>query len=525
MRKALQRAAHVLVAAGALCSTRLAAAQTPASTSPSGAARTTFRKPHNAESIPPSQEKLEELQVELALLGNPGTFPYPLGAKHTGGSLELHGYVPSDLIKNQALEIARKHCSVPVVDKLQLHSMLTLCSPAGASDELQEGAATLLVESFGAAVVGLEIKTAANGQIVLDGSCESYEQKLAISKKLRGLHGCCSVDNRLTVHSVMRDGRMVTLVTEDGSVLLPADVPSAPALAAYNNVEMQPPIALPSPPPPIVSAPLPKITPPLPLVQKMNVPPAPTQGFKPVPPPLPPPVSPSPPSVVMKTDPLPVLPPLKTETNVSAVQKVDVPPPPIIKPLTFSSVPPSPSLAMKIDTPPALPPLPSVKPVPPAAAPMAPPLTNVPAYTKPTVDSSPITQAKATDVVSNSLPPIPAASVKTTMPPGGGQWPPAHESRPPQTAYATRGVALFDEDLPQPPPALSRETAAVIKQKIAAVCGSHAKDVVVETKSDGILHVIVKTASRNENNDLTNKILVLPEMSSPNVKLEYQLAP
>jgi hypothetical protein len=600
MRKALQRAAHVLVAAGALCSARPAVAQTadssskvPASNSQAGVVRTGFRKPHNAEPIPPSQEKLEELQVELALLSNPATFPYSLGAKRTDANLEVRGYVPSTLIKDQAIEIARKHCSVPVVDKLQLHPTLTLRSPAGPSDELQEGAATLLVESFGAAVVGLEIKTAADGQVVLEGSCESYEQKVEISKKMRGLHGCCSVDNRLTVNPVMRDGRMVTLVTADGSYTLPAGgVPSTPIQTVHNSAENSPPLTPLSVPPPVIAAapippykneftPLAPVQPPAQpslkmdarssVVMKTDVPPAP--AFKPEPPPLSPPSMvlktdplpapafkpvppPSPPSVVLKIDPLPVLPPLKAEASASVTLKTDapppfklgdpLPPPPVIKPKPLPVAPPAPSLVMKTDMPPAsdrnqqmqaqvlpplkpdtLPPL-TFKPVPPVAAPVAPatsPLTNVPAYAKTTASLPPIVQTKATDIVSSPLPAVPAMPVKTATPPNGGQWPPAHESRPPQAAYSTRGVVMFDEDLPEPPPVLGHDKTALLKQKVAAVCGNRAKEVIVETKSDGIMHVTVKTVSPTENIDLTDKILVLPEMASPNVKLEYQLAP
>src|SRR5204862_343919 len=123
----------------------------------------------------------------------------------------------NDLVKNQALEIAKKHCGVPVVDKLQVHGTLTFRAPAGPTDELQRGAAALLAEGFGAAASGLHVRATAQGQLVVSGACDSYEEKVAVSKKLRGLHGCCSVDNHLTVKPVVRDGRLVALVTADGS--------------------------------------------------------------------------------------------------------------------------------------------------------------------------------------------------------------------------------------------------------------------------------------------------------------------
>src|SRR5437773_1426077 len=98
MRKALQRAAQALVAAGALGVVYPAVAQLaqpaakPASAAPAHAGAEGGT--HEVQAGTGGQSKVEEIQIELALLANPSTFSYPLAAKHTGENVELHGFVP-----------------------------------------------------------------------------------------------------------------------------------------------------------------------------------------------------------------------------------------------------------------------------------------------------------------------------------------------------------------------------------------------------------------------------------------------
>src|SRR5262249_10249555 len=108
MRKALT---GVLLAAGALGVVRPAIAQGPPAPWLREQVSNLFHKSADTnvkqattETVNPmasSQAKLEELQVELALLGNPATFAYPLAAKNSGTNMELCGFVPSNLVKYQ----------------------------------------------------------------------------------------------------------------------------------------------------------------------------------------------------------------------------------------------------------------------------------------------------------------------------------------------------------------------------------------------------------------------------------------
>ncbi len=79
------------------------------------------------------------------------------------------------------------------------------------------------------------------------------------------------------------------------------------------------------------------------------------------------------------------------------------------------------------------------------------------------------------------------------------------------------------EPLPEPPAALSKEKATLLKQKVAGVCGGKAKEVVVEIKPDGGMLVHVKATAESDQELLTKRILALPEMASPNVKLDFVL--
>ena len=51
-----------------------------------------------------------KIQVELAWLGDPITFPYYLEAHIKGPNLEVHGYVPSKDVRAQAVKIGRASC-------------------------------------------------------------------------------------------------------------------------------------------------------------------------------------------------------------------------------------------------------------------------------------------------------------------------------------------------------------------------------------------------------------------------------
>ena len=138
-------------------------------------------------------QRATEIMVELAWLGDPGTFAYFLEARVTGQSLEVRGYVPSRAVRAQALNLAKLHCPLPVVDSLKEHSALTVQTFRRSPDQLQKAVQTALREAFPGQP--LNVQCTPEGNVRVSGSVRSLEQKLAVSKSLRRLHGCTSVTN------------------------------------------------------------------------------------------------------------------------------------------------------------------------------------------------------------------------------------------------------------------------------------------------------------------------------------------
>jgi hypothetical protein len=63
-----------------------------------------------------------------------------------------------------------------------------------------------------------------------------------------------------------------------------------------------------------------------------------------------------------------------------------------------------------------------------------------------------------------------------------------------------------------------------LKQKVLAVCGRQAREVQVERHADGSVRVKVKAPSFAAE-QLTRKILTIPEMAGSNVSLMMELVP
>src|SRR5436190_19228989 len=99
MRRALGRAGWALMTAGALGLTPSLEAQTP-QLLPGGPTGHSLPKSQISPAAAAKNDsaKLEEMKVELALLADPVTFSFSLGARASGAALELRGYVPNDVV-------------------------------------------------------------------------------------------------------------------------------------------------------------------------------------------------------------------------------------------------------------------------------------------------------------------------------------------------------------------------------------------------------------------------------------------
>lgn len=145
--------------------------------------------------------RLLEIQVELAWLADPLTFPYFLDARLQGQTLEIHGHVPSPEVRERACQLARLYCPLTVQDVMKEHASLAVRPVRRQPQQLQQMAASSLRLALPAPDKIL-VSCALEGQVTLQGTVKSWEEKLAASQALRRLHGCLCVANHLDIPTV-----------------------------------------------------------------------------------------------------------------------------------------------------------------------------------------------------------------------------------------------------------------------------------------------------------------------------------
>ena len=140
-----------------------------------------------------------EVQVELAWLADPVTFPYMLEARMEGGQLRARGYVPSPAVREHALKLARMHCPHPVSDALQINPRVQAVGLHLPAEHLQVAVRMHLQQAFPGRSAPLSVRCRRDGTVTVSGKVPTLEQKLAVSQALRRLHGCNCVINQLEV--------------------------------------------------------------------------------------------------------------------------------------------------------------------------------------------------------------------------------------------------------------------------------------------------------------------------------------
>src|SRR5438552_14924338 len=84
------------------------------------------KTPEKSKSAQPDPKRLTEVNVEIAWLADPVTFPYYLEAHATGTQIEVRGFVPNKAVRDHALRIAQVFSSMPVVDAMKEHPSLAV---------------------------------------------------------------------------------------------------------------------------------------------------------------------------------------------------------------------------------------------------------------------------------------------------------------------------------------------------------------------------------------------------------------
>jgi osmotically-inducible protein OsmY len=575
---------------------------------------------------PDGRKDAEKMKVELALLADLTTFPYSLDGRVAGDHLELHGYVPNNMVRQRALDIARRNTSLQVIDGLRLQAGLAARPALRGPEVLQTGGAELLRKHLGDSARGIRVEARSDGVVTLTGSINSIEDKLAVCKRFRQLSGCAGVIDQLTVRPILHDGQRVVPVTNDGALIAPPTAAMPKPVQPASRPSAEPAIVSTSKPAPssldargdelrlptIVTGKSAKpksatdaakhdeassLKPPAPLMKWGQSTPNPETAKS----------AEKPSKAAAKTTPAltkPVVPWAADSAKKAENDRAVKPPPPAMKwgqsamswepqvkpkPSTDVEKPASkPAKKSKPDvfasehrpgesgrastgssvalTTPKTPPRwqragaseeseprvesapakgiiefdeePVKKPAPaPAAAPKPPvprvekqPMPKVIARKTPAAGPPPVVERR---IVQESTPPSPRRMTPTTVSPlvrldRPSRWPPAYDIRPAEPKNGRPGLITFDEE-PAPVKGATATTRPVVptelRQRITAVCGRQAREVRVEPQRDGSVQVRVRVTSSSIGDQLTNKILTIPEMASPNVRLTMDIAP
>lgn len=205
MRRALRKAGWALTAAAGVGISSPAVAQAPVTRviGPAGQALPAGEVIVLTEGA----ARLEEGQVELALLADPLLFSYGLGAHVEGDALEVRGFVPTAAVREQALRVAREQTALRVTDKMKLHPTLASHASVDRPENIQRTAKELLEGTFPGHGKGMDVKADARGRVTVAGTIGSYEDKVLASRKLRQVPGCSCVVNQLSVAAAPHDVR------------------------------------------------------------------------------------------------------------------------------------------------------------------------------------------------------------------------------------------------------------------------------------------------------------------------------
>lgn len=455
-----------------------------------------------------AQVRPEAIKVELALLSDSIAYAQPLTVRAQANGVEIQGTVSSEAVRQHIIQLARRNCSLPILDKVAV---------AGAASQemapIVKAAHARLVRELGTQADAIRIQSE-SGKLRLSGKVRSLEDKLHASRTLRSLPGCAGLVNQLEVKA--ESGPSFTLITHSSEE--PDLAPVTPPKSISPSVET--PTEEPSPDEPKVPSLPPKkpSTPTLPsglpanrvTGVRVDSPDRRKDSFPTILYAIPTGVPGAAyPSVWQSTPGEVVERPsiwnrLRSEarpqvvTHRPAVPTVIVPTTePAVTTLEAETPSATPEPATKTVWPPAHRTVPVSTPAPAGASYQSRPLGNL---TRPQV----VTQPASTRLASQVPAPIP--EVVTVS-----------ESKP---------VELKPEVVKPIPkaPAAPKPDSGNLLRKVKAACGTHARNVRIETGPDGVLAVHVY-ATPGSDQLLTTKLFDVPELAQSNVRLHVHLAP
>jgi len=151
-----------------------------------------------------------EIAVELAWMNDPITFPYELRAFIKNGVVEVHGVVPSPIVRKQALNIARLFGSKHVLDQTDIAAGSLKSYVNVPSEKVVAAAQARIGRGLPQLRSTVGIECSAEGRAVLHGTASTVAEKLALSEMMRVVPGCLQVENRIQVGDVASAGIVQT---------------------------------------------------------------------------------------------------------------------------------------------------------------------------------------------------------------------------------------------------------------------------------------------------------------------------
>jgi len=191
-----------------------AEAQTPRSTWQRWQAPTSPQQPVATSKVEPQvvparaehvDKRLAEILLELELLADPVTFPYGIEvhAEAVSSTLHLCGSVPDRAVRDHALMVAQRHWS-SVSDDMSYQAAAAGRPPNIPPVHLQKAALAALQTSFPQPGHLFFVQCDAFGQLQVNGFMQSFEDKLAVSRRLRDVAGCACVINLVHVTNLVQ---------------------------------------------------------------------------------------------------------------------------------------------------------------------------------------------------------------------------------------------------------------------------------------------------------------------------------
>src|SRR5689334_11106325 len=101
-----------------------------------------------AKAAAETSQRRAEIEVELAWLADPITFPYFLEARVESGTLSVRGYVPDKTVRDHALKLARVHTTYTITDSMREHPSLRVRLAKESPAQLQTAVVSTLKEAL-----------------------------------------------------------------------------------------------------------------------------------------------------------------------------------------------------------------------------------------------------------------------------------------------------------------------------------------------------------------------------------------